>query len=41
MARQLHSTEKDIVTGKPAFPALPEGPTVARREMASLITADS
>ena len=42
MARQLHITEKkEIATGKPAFIAVSDGPTVARREMASLITADS
>ena len=42
MARQLHGTERtEIATGKPAFPTLSDGPTVAKRELTSLITNDS
>ena len=38
MARRLHSLERKVIpTGKPTFPELPFGPTVARKEMPSLL----
>ena len=42
IAVALHSyQQQQIVSGKPAFPLLAEGPEQTRRNMASLVTADS
>ena len=42
MAQKLHQQSRQGVrSGKPAFPMLPFGPSVARQDMASLITPDS
>ena len=42
MARRLHSLERKVIpTGKPTFPELPFGPTVARKNMASLVGHES